>query len=46
MAKKQEAKRSEYWQQMVGEHERSGLPVRTFCEQAGLNEHSSQEEIA
>lgn len=40
MAKKQEAKRSEYWRQMVSEHERSGLPVRTFCEQAGVNEHS------
>jgi hypothetical protein len=25
---------------MVAEHERSGLPVRTFCEQAKVNEHS------
>ena len=40
MAKKQEEKRSEYWRQMVAEHERSGLPVRGFCEQAKVNEHS------
>lgn len=40
MAKKQEVKRGEYWRQMVAEHERSGLPVRSFCEQARVNEHS------
>ena len=39
MANKQ-AKRSEYWRQMVSEQKRSGLPVRTFCEQAKVNEHT------
>ena len=32
--------RSEYWRQLAAEHERSGLTVRAFCEQARVNEHS------
>lgn len=39
MANKQ-GKRSEYWRQMVAEQKRSGLPVRSFCEQAKVNEHT------
>ena len=39
MAKPQ-TDRTDYWLQMVTEHESSGLPVRTFCEAAGVNEHS------
>ena len=34
------ANRSEYWRQLAAEHERSGLTVRAFCEQARVNEHS------
>lgn len=32
--------RREYWKKLVGEQERSGLPVRRFCEQAKVGEHS------
>ncbi len=32
--------RAEYWRRQVDEHERSGLPVRQFCAQARVNEHS------
>jgi len=39
MARKQ-ANRNEYWRQLAAEHERSGLTVRAFCEQARVNEHS------
>ena len=32
--------RREYWRQLVNQHEQSGLTVRSFCQQAKVNEHS------
>ena len=41
MAKQQRrGNRAAFWRERVAEHERSGLTVRGYCRQAGLNEHS------
>lgn len=32
--------RAAYWRRIISEHERSGLPVRQFCLQARVNEHT------
>jgi hypothetical protein len=37
---KQSGKRSEHWARVVGEQARSGVSVRAYCRQAGVNEHS------
>ena len=37
---KQPGSRSEYWRQLVREQEQGGLPVRAFCQQTKVNEHS------
>jgi transposase-like protein len=39
MDKKAE-KREAYWRERVTAHERSGLPVKQFCEQQGITEQS------
>jgi hypothetical protein len=41
MAKQQQrGSRAVFWQEKAAEQERSGLTVREYCRQAGLNEHS------
>jgi hypothetical protein len=41
MAKQQQrGSRAVFWRERAAEHERSGLTVRGYCRQAGLNEHS------
>ena len=32
--------RNEYWKEIVARHERSGMDVRTYCEQQGICEQS------
>ncbi len=32
--------RIQYWRERVAEHERSGRPVRRFCREQGIGEHS------
>jgi transposase-like protein len=34
------ASRIEYWREQVGQQERSGLPVKEFCETHGITEQS------
>jgi transposase-like protein len=41
MAKQQQrGSRAAFWREKVAEQERSGLTVRGYCRQTGLNEHS------
>ena len=40
MAKQQRGSRAAFWREKVAEQEQSGLSVRGYCRQAGLNEHS------
>ncbi|MGI8992506.1 MAG: IS66 family insertion sequence element accessory protein TnpA [Bryobacteraceae bacterium] len=39
MNPKQEEKR-EVWRQRVAEHERVGQPVRAYCRELGIREHT------
>jgi uncharacterized NAD(P)/FAD-binding protein YdhS len=38
--KKKRSEREEYWRVVVGEQEASGKPVREFCRERNLTEHS------
>ena len=40
MAETRIEKRRHQWRERIAEQERSGLPVRRFCEEHGLGEHS------